>query len=207
MRGVQMKKISIIAILVIAVFLAGCASQEISSAGEKTATKTTTKTTTTPEKTTTTTKTTTSAPSGSEEDEGRIITDEGHYESDIERQVSASGTTLTKLRTNIREKGATEKCDMPFPLACTDYLANDGIIYITIKNQGYTSKIDNVVLTLSGDECDPVSTYIEPGQIKEFECFEDANVDYVSGPLVMTYHSNIEQRDFTKTGSIVVMME
>ena len=197
-----MKKFAIMAVLVLAVFIIGCASQEIGSAGEKTATKTTTS-----GKTTTTTKTTTSTSSGSEESTDKVITDEGAHESDIERQVSTSGTTLTKLRTNIREKGATEKCELPYPLECAKYLANDGIVYITIKNQGYTSKMDDVTLTLNGNECDPASTYIETGQVKEFECFEDANVDYVSGPLVMTYHSNIEQRDFTKTGSLVVLME
>ncbi|MBI5881232.1 hypothetical protein HZB90_03815 [archaeon] len=198
-----MKNVAIIAILIIVVFLAGCASQELGSAEEKT---TTTKTTTAG-KTTTTTKTTTSTSSGSEESTDKVITDEGAHESDIERQVSTSGTTLTKLRTNIREKGATEKCELPYPLECVKYLANDGIVYITIKNKGYTSKIDNVVLTLNGNECDPVSTYIETGQVKEFECFEDADADYASGPLVMTYHSNIEQRDFTKTGSLNVLME
>jgi len=198
-----MKKIAIISVIVLLIFLAGCASQELSSAEEKT---TTTKTTTAG-KTTTTTKTTTSTSSGSEESTDRVITDEGAHESDIERQVSTSGTTLTKLRTNIREKSATEKCELPSPLECAKYLANDGIVYITIKNQGYTSKMDDVTLTLNGNDCDPVSTYIETGQVKEFECFEDADADYASGPLVMTYHSNIEQRDFTKTGSIVVLME
>jgi hypothetical protein len=200
-----MKKLAIIAILVIAVFLAGCASQEIGSAEEKTTTKSTTS-----GKTTTTTKTTTSASSGSTGSGDRIITDEGHYESDIERQVTPegdSGLTLSKLRTTTREKGTTEKCDMPSPLECSKYMANDGVVYITIKNQGYGSKIDNVVLTLNDQECDPSGSYIETGQIKQFECYEDAGVDYVSGPLKMTYYSPMADQDYVRTGSIAVMME
>lgn len=116
--------------------------------------------------------------------------------------------TFEKLPDYEREKDTEEICDMDYPIECAEFFAVDGIEYITLKNAGYGSKIDHVVLRLNGEECDPVDSYIEPGQIKEFECYADAEGDgYVRGDFEMEYYAPIGQMDHLKTGSLVVMME
>jgi hypothetical protein len=202
-----MNKLAIIAILVIAVFLAGCAANEIGTA-EKTTTSKTTSTKTASAKTTSTK---TASSSGSEETDTPSYADPAHATEETGRVTvtesnSGDTTTFRKLGTGERTKTATEKCNMAFPLECSKYFASDGIVYIMLKNQGYTSKLDEFVLTLNGEECDPVNTYIETGQVKEFQCFVTEE-DVISGTLEATYHSNIEQSDFLRTGTIVVLME
>jgi len=197
-----MRYASILSLLIVLLLLAGCAAKEITTAGEKTTT--TTRTTTSPTKATatetTTTKTTTVAPSTDVET------------ADVPARIAATETgekmTFQKVQDVTRTKAGTEKCSMPFPLDCPKYLAKDGIVYITIKNAGYTSKIKDVVLTLDGDDCDPVNSYIETGQIKEFECYVSTQSgNYVTGNIEMNYYSTIDQKSFMKTGTINVMME
>ncbi|MBW2964515.1 hypothetical protein KY363_03575 [Candidatus Woesearchaeota archaeon] len=60
---------------------------------------------------------------------------------------------------------------------------------------------------LDNDDCDPTGTYIETGNTKEFECYADANADYVSGELEMEYYMPIGQRHDSKTGPLTVLME
>lgn len=197
-----MDKIAIVAVLVLAVFLFGCAAKEIGIADEQqTASKSTsTKTASTAKTSDSTQDTATNSyadPAHATEETGRVTVPE-----------SDTGDTVTfkKLGTGERTKTATEKCNLESPLECSKYFASNGIVYIMVKNQGYTSKLNDFVLKLNGAECDPVNTYIETGQIKEFQCFVTEE-DVVSGALVATYHSPIEQSDFLKKGTIVVLME
>lgn len=192
-----MKKVVIIAILVIAVFLVGCAKQEIGVAGEKESTdapvKTAAQTTakTAPEEVAKE-----AAEGETAEEHITVKTDEG------------DDVTFKKLPDYRRERDMTEVCDMDYPLKCSKFLAKDGVEYISIKNAGYSSKIDQVVLRLNGEACDPKDSYIEPGQLKEFECYADAEDDgYVRGDFEMEYYAPIGQKDFLKTGSLVVLME
>ena len=213
-----MMKTALIAIIVIFMFLAGCAAKEITSADESTpAAKTTTKSTTTTTKagsTTTKTTTTTTETADSDARSNTVTADPsalGRESDEPARTVTANSgeaVTLNKLTDYRRDKTATEKCDLSYPLGCPKYLAKDGVVYITVKNVGYTSKINDVVVKLDGEECDPVNSYIETGNIKEFECYVSASSgDVVSGALEVDYYSPIDQKSFVKTGSVVVMME
>jgi hypothetical protein len=208
-------KTALIAIIVIFMFLAGCAAKEITSADENqpAAKTTTTKTTSTTTKSgTTTTKTTATADADTR---SNTVTSDpsalGRESDEPARTVTADSgedLTLNKLTDYRRDKAVTEKCDLTYPLGCPKFLAKDGVVYITVKNVGYTSKINDVVVKLDGDECDPVNSYIETGNIKEFECYVSAGSgDVVSGALEVDYYSPIDQKSFVKTGSIVVMME
>ncbi len=191
-----MRKLAIIAILVLAVFIIGCGSE----APAKTASKTTTtasKTTTTTAAKTTTQTATAAQEAASEEDDTRSYTD------------STTGDTVTfrKVDTYTREKEATEKCDMDFPLECTKYFANSGTVYLTIKNIDYSSKLNEVTLTLNGEDCDPSGSFIEPGQIKQFECYVSSSMDWVTGTLEMTYYNPMKTLREKKTGLVSVKME
>jgi hypothetical protein len=115
--------------------------------------------------------------------------------------------TLKKLPDYRRDRGVTEKCNMDYPFECSKYLAKDGIVYLTIKNIGYESKKDHVTLYLDSDECDPADVFIETGSTKEFECYVDANLDYVSGDLEMEYYMPTKDYHDSKSGTLVVMME
>jgi hypothetical protein len=116
--------------------------------------------------------------------------------------------TLQKSPDYRRTRAGAEKCDLAFPLECSKFLAKDGVVYVTVKNVGYSSKIDEVVLSLDGEDCDPTESYIETGNIKQFDCYTSAKAtELVSGSLEISYHSPIEQKNFIKTGSVVVMME
>jgi hypothetical protein len=202
-----MNKLAMITILVIAAFLFGCAANEIGTNDDEPTTKTTstkftaTKTTATTAKTATTTKTTSTNsyadPAHATEETGRVTVPESD---------TGGSVTFKKLGTGERTKTTTEKCNLDSPLECSKYFANDGIVYIMVKNQGYTSKLNDFVLKLNGEECDPVNTYIETGQLKEFQCFV-TETDVVSGSLEAKYYSPIEQSDFLKKGTIVVLME
>ncbi|MBW2971685.1 hypothetical protein KY359_01490 [Candidatus Woesearchaeota archaeon] len=201
-----MNKMAIIAILVIALFLAGCASQEITVAGEKsgsTSAKSKTTTTSSQEKTGTTTTTSTRTASASEPEEeestGRGVT--------IQDTDTGHSATFISQGDPFRDKGLSEKCDLDFPFECARYSATNGIVYITVKNQDYSSKADEVTLYLDGDACDPSDTFIETGQNKYFECYVDPDADYVSGNLEMEYYVPTTKSHRTETGSITVLME
>lgn len=189
-----MKKLVIIAILVASMFLIGCAYTQIGFDKEDKEN----------EKESTKGKTISSEPFETVEN------DEDEEREQLHVKDSSTGETVTleKIPDYRREREATEKCDMDFPLECVKFLAKDGIEYLTIKNAGYTSKLNQVTLTLNGDECDPVETSIEPGQNKDFECFEDADDNgMVVGNLEIEYYSPIEQKHDSKSGVLVVRME
>jgi hypothetical protein len=195
-----MRKLAIITILIISIFLIGCAKTEITTMSDKeydSRPASTEKTYTVAEEKT---------------EQGTTYTSkEGVDEEDKDDTISVStkdGDTVTfkKQDTYERSKEMTEECYLPYPLECADYFAKDGVIYLKIKNAGYQSKLNQVVLTLDNDECDPVETYIETGQLKEFECFSD-EPDFVSGTLEMEYYKPIGKVHEIKTGQLVVMME
>ncbi|MBU2560681.1 MAG: hypothetical protein KKD17_00125 [Nanoarchaeota archaeon] len=197
-----MNKLAVIAILVIAVFLAGCAANEIGVAGEskESSSEKTTTSTATNTKTATTTKTATkeSAPVEEEPEPEHISVTESK---------TGESVTFKKLGDPWRDKEATEKCDMNFPFECSRYSANSGIVYLTIKNQDYSSKADEVTLTLDGETCDPANTFIETGHNKAFECFVDPDVSGVSGSLEIKYYVPTTKSHRIATGSIAVRME
>ena len=116
--------------------------------------------------------------------------------------------TFKKLPDYTRDKTVTETCNLDYPIECPKFIAVNGIEYLTLKNAGYGSKINDVVLKLDGEECDPVGSYIEPGQVKEFECFADPDADgIVRGNLEFEYYSPMESRHFLRTGKLIVRME
>jgi hypothetical protein len=188
-----MKKLAILAILIVSMFLVGCAYTQIGAdADDKEAEKTSTKTREISSKTTTADE--------DEEEEGEELR--------VKDTSTGETVTLKKIPDYRRDRDVTEKCDMDFPLECVKFLAKDGIEYLTIKNTGYTSKLNQVTLTLNNDECDPVETFIEPGQNKDFECFEDPDENgIVVGNLEIEYYSPIEQKHDSKSGVLVVRME
>ena len=195
-----MKLMMIITILVTAMFLAGCAVEEISMMSDEEYEKQASEEPV--QKQTISTKTytvdTPKEPSEEpEEPEERISV----------KETGGDTVTLKKLPDYTRDKDISETCVMDYPLECADYLAKDGIIYLTIKNVGYESKLNEVILTLNGDSCDPIDTYIETGHVKEFECYVDPDIDTVSGNLEIEYYSPIQQKHFTKGGKLTVLME
>jgi len=201
-----MKKIAVIAILLLLVFIIGCGKSDTSlvksaaSDSSDTAAKTAYKET----GTSGSDSGTTSSGSRQTTSEGRELTGETRT-----TQESSTGETVTfrKLEDNTRQKETAEKCDMADPLECVEYMASNGIIYLSIKNKAYDSKLDKVTLSLNDDECDPKNTFIETGQIKEFECFDDRSL--VTGTLVMKYYKPMagEGENQMRTGSLVVKME
>jgi uncharacterized lipoprotein NlpE involved in copper resistance len=198
-----MRKMTILAILIISVFLVGCAEKEITVAKEDATAATKTAATTTASKTATATKTASTATktTASSDDTSEEETRDAVVLTDTEGQA----TSVQKLTDyNARPKTSTEVCNLESPLECSKYIAQDGIVYITVKNQGYGSKINDVTLYLSGESCDPSGSYIETGQIKEFECYVDPLAKFVSGDLAVKYYSPMEDKSFTKTGKIAV---
>ena len=198
--GVYMRISIIITMLVIGLFLAGCATKEITTPSQQTVQKVQP----------TVQKTTTYQPATPTASEPASEAAQPSNEVTVKNTGSVGGdsVTLKKLGKTGRTYGASEKCDIAFPLECPKYYAKDGIVYVTIKNAGYVSKIDKVVFSLKGENCDPVSSYIEPGQIKEFTCYVDTVAgDYVSGNIALNFYSVTEQKDVVKTGTFNVMME
>jgi hypothetical protein len=194
-----MRKTAIIAILVISLFLMGCAQQQIKAVSEKeyeSSKSEPAKTTTSTKKTTTETKTYTVE---SEKEPAQAVT--------VKESTTGDDVTFKKLDTYERSKELKETCYLAYPIECAKYFAKDGIIYVTLKNVGYGSKINQVTLTFDNEECDPAETYIEPGQNKDFECFVDANADYASGTLEIEYYKPIGKVHESKTGQLAVMME
>lgn len=191
-----MKRLAIFAILMVSMFLVGCSYAQIVKMGDE--------------------EHEVSAEKNADKESSKISSEPADEdEEDAEREQlhvkdSSTGETVTleKIPDYRRDKDMSEKCDMDFPLECVKFLAKDGIEYITIKNAGYNSKLNQVTLTLNNDECDPVETYIEPGQNKDFECFEDADDNgMVVGNLEIEYYSPIEQKHDSKSGVLVVRME
>jgi hypothetical protein len=195
-----MKTLPIIAILVIALFLAGCAAEEITTKSDKeyeeesaakpsttskTSTKTSTKTTTTEDE--------------PEEEEKDTVT--------LKNSDTGKSTTFTKLGDPFRDKDLTEKCNLDFPFECSRYIAKDSIVYITVKNQGYGSIVEDVTLYLDGDVCDPADTEIEPGQNKDFECYIDPDPNYIIADLEIEYYAPAPDLHQTKGGEIVALTE
>ncbi|MBD3268471.1 hypothetical protein GF373_17525 [bacterium] len=125
----------------------------------------------------------------------------------VKETTTGDSVTFKKLPDYTRDKGAEEVCDMDYPFECSDYLAKNGIIYLTIKNIGYESKVDEVTLYLNDDSCDPMDTYIETGQIKEFECYVSPNAEFVSGELKVEYYTNIKKLNEERKGELAVLME
>ena len=196
-----MKKVAIITILVILVFLTGCAYNELSNMAKEYKKNRQER----EERAAPVRDLVAEAPEdvASEEGSEEIVEERLTVETDDSEDV-----TFKKLPDYKRDKAETEICDLDYPIECTKFLAKDGIEYITIKNAGYTSKINDVELRLNGEACDPTGSYIEPGQLKEFECYADEGPDgYVRGDFEMEYYSPIEQRSFVKEGTLVVLME
>ncbi|MFC1742086.1 hypothetical protein ACFL3V_06125 [Nanoarchaeota archaeon] len=210
-----MKKLAMISILVIMIFLIGCVPgysqykankakneaeqhledvqeemEKVQAAQEQLNTRTKT----------TSTKTTTSDDDDEEEEEDRVIA--------MKDEDTGEGFAMKKLEDTSRDKGTREICDMEYPLECVKYQAVDGIVYLSLKNTGYNSKINEVTLYLNGDECDPVETYIEPGQNKDFECYvDDPDADFASGDMEIDYMIPNPDQYFTKGGELNVQME
>lgn len=201
-----MNKLAVIAILVIMVFLVGCAAKEISVAGESREPASSGGASASDSKTSTATKTAastktaanTAAPEEDEETGGGIV---------IKDSSTGQTSTFKSLGDPWRDKEATEHCNLKFPFECSKYLANAGIVYITIKNQDYSSVARELTLTLDGERCDPSDTFIEPGQNKEFQCFVDPGVSGVSGELVINYFVPMTSSHRIAEGSIAVRME
>jgi hypothetical protein len=101
-----------------------------------------------------------------------------------------------------RDNKMGQKCDMDSPFACSEYVARDGMLSFHLKYNGYPSKIDNVVVQLNDEDCDPIDTYMEPGSVKEFTCYIDAE-DQIVGKIEVSYHDAIARKDVVKTGTIV----
>ncbi|NQU78706.1 hypothetical protein HQ545_02965 [Candidatus Woesearchaeota archaeon] len=112
---------------------------------------------------------------------------------------------LEKIPDVKRQRTITETCDLEYPFECSRFLAKDGIIYLTIKNQMYDSKVDDVVMTLDGEDCDPTGGYMETGQNKEFECYSDD--EFISAELIMDYYMPTTKTHRTSTGRLNILME
>lgn len=143
----------------------------------------------------------------SEESDNEEVVDEPEEHRTVST-TDGDSVTFKKLPDYVRNKDVTEKCDLDYPIECPKFIAVDGIEYLTLKNADYSSKINDVVLKLDGEECDPVGSHIEPGQVKEFECFADPDADgIVRGNLEFEYYSPMASRHFFKTGKLIVRME
>lgn len=126
----------------------------------------------------------------------------------VKERSTGEVVTFKRLDDNVRQKQQKEVCDLNYPLECVGFFSRNGIQYITIKNIGYESKINQVILRFKGKECDPVDVYIETGQIKEFECYEKAQPGtMLSGDLEVRYYQPTTKENKMKTGTLTVMME
>ncbi len=198
----MMRKVALFVMLVIAVLLIGCATEEIGVKSEEQY----------EQEVSSSEQRESASASGSSAQEEReyVVEDEDEVEERITVKDSGSGDDVTfkKIEDYRRDRDVTEKCDMEYPFECADSLAKDGIIYLTIKNIGYGSKVDEVTLMFDGDECDPVETFIEPGQVKEFECYSDRPAgDVVSGRLEVDYYVPTQKIHQSKGGELVILME
>ncbi len=114
---------------------------------------------------------------------------------------------LTKLGTQYRDKTASEKCDIDSPFSCMSYVASDGRIDVTIKYTAYKGVVKETSLYFDGDECDPSSVTIEPGDKKKFTCYADEDSSQASGSLEMEYYESLDRAHYTKTGILVANWE
>lgn len=121
---------------------------------------------------------------------------------------SGDSVTLEKLDDYRRDRAVTEHCDFDYPFECSDSLAKDGVIYLSVKNQDYGSKVEDLTLYMDGDMCDPADVFIEPGQNKDFECYSDISKGgTVNSNFEIEYYRPIGSQHLTKTGELVIMME
>jgi hypothetical protein len=130
------------------------------------------------------------------------------YTVSVKERNTGEVVTFKRIEDTSRQKQQKELCDLNYPLECVDFFSRKGIQYITIKNIGYESKINQVTLRFKGKECDPVDVYIETGQIKEFECYEEAQPGtMVAGDLEVRYYQPTTKENKMKTGTLRVVME
>ncbi len=198
LRGVKMKILTIITVLILAVFLAGCAAKEISVAKESEAeAKEYQKQVEEVAKQTESTR--------QQMEESVDETPEEHVT--VETNTGDS-VTFKKLEDYRRDRDLVEHCDFDYPFECSDSLAKSGVIYLTIKNQDFGSKVDDLTMYMDGEVCDPTDTFIEPGQNKEFECYVNTDKgDLVQSSFEIEYYRPIGKQHLTKTGNLVIMME
>ena len=197
-----MKILTILTILILAVFLTGCAAKEIGVAKEAEAEA--------KEHQRQVEEAAKQTESTRQQMEASVDDDEPEKETEGIKFTTKDGgsTTFNKLEDYRRDRDTIEQCDFDFPFECSDSLAKSGVLYITIKNQDYGSKVNELTLYMDGDMCDPADTFIEPGQNKDFECYPSISKgDLVQSDFEIEYYRPIGKTHLTKTGKVVIMME
>lgn len=119
------------------------------------------------------------------------------------RTVSTSdgGSVGFGSKGDYRDTKVGESCDFEQPFTCAEYIARDGVLYLNLRYTSYASKIEDVTLSLDGYDCDPVGSFMEPGQIEEYTCYLDDS-DVYTGQFELTYYHNIDRETKLRTGKI-----
>jgi predicted small lipoprotein YifL len=137
-----------------------------------------------------------------------VVEDEPEEEPEEEEEVLNIGSGDESLglvsKGDYRDKKVNEKCDFDYPFHCAEYLAREGVLYLSLKYEGYPSKIEEVEVYLDGDLCEPDGNDMEPGTRKDFTCYFDPSLSTYSGDFELKYYHKIDRLHKIKSGVIVV---